>query len=63
MKDRGQHGALLRPRPVRRRGPGDLLLDDADFCVITELDVPPGLETAAATGAQACPERAIRVID
>jgi len=48
---------------VRRRGPGDLLLDDADFCVITELDVPPGLETAAATGAQACPERAIRVID
>jgi len=39
------------------------LLDDAGFCIITELDVPPGLETAAAKGAQACPERAIRVID
>jgi hypothetical protein len=48
---------------VRRRGPGDLLLDDAGFSVITELDVPPGLETAAAKGAQACAERAIRVID
>ena len=36
-------------------------LDDDGYCGVTELDVPPGEEDAARSGANNCPERAITV--
>jgi ferredoxin len=36
-------------------------LDDEGFCAVSDLDVPPDLEKAAASGADACPERAITI--
>jgi ferredoxin len=38
-------------------------LDEAGFCAITEATVAPGLEDAARSGANNCPERAITVAD
>jgi len=38
-------------------------LDDHGYCAIDVLDVPPDLERMARKGAQACPERAITVIE
>lgn len=38
-------------------------LDDDGFVTVTDLDVPPGLEEAAARGANACPSRAITIAD
>lgn len=37
--------------------------DDDGYCATRTLDVPPGLEQAARTGARNCPERAITVQD
>jgi ferredoxin len=37
-------------------------LDDDGFCTVTDLDVPPELEAAAARGAAACPSRVITVL-
>jgi ferredoxin len=38
-------------------------LDDEGYCAITDLLVPADQEDAAASGADACPENAIEVID
>ncbi|HEX6423004.1 MAG TPA: ferredoxin [Acidimicrobiales bacterium] len=35
--------------------------DDDGYCATRTLEVPPGLEEQARTGARNCPERAIRV--
>ena len=37
-------------------------LDDDGYCVIRHPEVPPELESEAATGAMACPVQAIKVI-
>lgn len=36
-------------------------IDDLGYSSVTELDVPEGMEEAAAQGAEACPERAITI--
>jgi ferredoxin len=38
-------------------------LDDNGYCAVDELEVPPGLEAQARTGAAGCPERAITIIE
>jgi ferredoxin len=38
-------------------------LDEEGYCAIVELDVNPGDEDAARSGADNCPERAITIID
>ncbi|AFR49498.1 ferredoxin [Gordonia sp. KTR9] len=38
-------------------------LDDEGYCAITEMLVPPAQEEDAISGADACPENAIEVID
>ena len=38
-------------------------LDDDGYIAVTEVDVPPGLETLAKRGARACPERVITIIE
>jgi ferredoxin len=37
-------------------------LDDDGYCAIDTLDVPAALESAATRGAEACPERAIKIM-
>jgi len=44
------------------RAPEIYDLDDDGYCAVTELEVPAGSEQAAAEGARACPEKAIKVI-
>ena len=39
------------------------LLDDDGYSAVGELDVPAHLEPAARRGADACPERAITIIE
>lgn len=38
-------------------------LDDEGYCAVFELDVAPGDERAARSGASNCPERAISIIE
>jgi ferredoxin len=45
-------------------GPDVYILDDEGYCAIPSvLDVPGGLEGQASTGAAACPEQALTVIE
>jgi ferredoxin len=37
-------------------------LDESGYCAIVELDVAPGDEEAARSGANNCPERAITIV-
>ena len=39
------------------------LLDDDGYSAMDDVDVPPGLEDAARRGADACPERAITIVE
>jgi ferredoxin len=39
------------------------LLDDDGYSAIDDVEVPPGLEEAARRGADACPERAIAIVE
>jgi ferredoxin len=39
------------------------ILDDAGYCAIDTLTVPPGLEQAARDGAANCPERALTIVE
>jgi len=43
--------------------PEIFVLDDDGYLAIDIVDVPPELEQTARTGAKACPERAIEVIE
>lgn len=38
-------------------------LDDDGYIDVTEVDVPPDMETLARRGARACPERVITIIE
>jgi len=38
-------------------------LDEEGYISVTEVDVPPGMETLARRGARACPERVIEIIE
>jgi ferredoxin len=38
-------------------------IDELGYSAIDELDVPSGLEDEARRGADACPERAIRIVE
>jgi ferredoxin len=38
-------------------------LDDNGYLATEVIDVPPGLEDQAKLGAEACPERAIRIVE
>lgn len=38
-------------------------LDDDGYISVTEIDVPPEMETLAKRGARACPERVITIIE
>jgi len=39
------------------------LLDDDGYSAVDDVEVPPGLEEAARRGADACPERAIAIVE
>jgi ferredoxin len=45
------------------RAPEVYELDDLGHCSVDGREVPPSLEEAARLGAQACPERAIQVVE
>jgi ferredoxin len=38
-------------------------LDDDGYSAVDDVEVPPGLEEAARRGADACPERAIAIVE
>jgi ferredoxin len=39
------------------------ILDDDGYSALDDVEVPPGLEDAARRGADACPERAIVIVE